>query len=208
MGTLPKVYEQIQLSDGRKGLVVDFMGDLLIVDTVDENNDWITVEAVMVGDDFHVCEEQGEVFTLCRRKGIRLQVSEDKVYCFSLGDHYEGEYFCLSEKQYEWLCVLLNIDITNPVDSCSHYFEYHNLTAFLNAYKIITSEKFYYAYSYDAEEKTADALYRFCNGRFERYFPREAIWREMPEQRMILEEKKARYTEVSETEGMSLALLV
>lgn len=67
---------------------------------------------------------------------------------------------------------------------------------------------FYYVYEYDKIEKTADALYRVKNGIFERYFPREGIWREMPEQRMILKDKKARYKQVTEEEAMGLALLV
>ena len=79
---------------------------------------------------------------------------------------------------------------------------------FLNAYKIVTADEFYYAYGYNAEEKTADALYRFYDGNFERYFPLESVWRKMPEQRMILKEKNARYQRVSKTEGLSLALLV
>ncbi len=33
MGTIPKMYEQIKLKDGRAGIVVDFLGDVFIVDT-------------------------------------------------------------------------------------------------------------------------------------------------------------------------------
>ena len=79
---------------------------------------------------------------------------------------------------------------------------------FLNAYKIVTADEFYYAYGYNAEEKTADALYRFCEGDFERYFPIESVWRKMPEQRMILKEKNARYHRVYKTEWLSLSLLI
>ncbi len=207
MNKIPDMYTQITLKDGRKGIVVDYMGDVILVDTVDEQNEWITVEVVMVGDEFHVCEDNGKVYNLCRRKEVRLQVSEDNVFCFLFGDKYEGEYFCLNEKQHNWLCDLLEVDTAEFVEGWSHHFEYNNFTSFLNAYRIITADNFYYAYGYDAEEKTADALYRFNQGHFERYFPMESVWREMPEQRMILQEKKPRYERVSDIEGMSLALL-
>ncbi|MBE5952319.1 MAG: hypothetical protein E7260_12190 [Lachnospiraceae bacterium] len=207
MGTIPKMYEQIKLKDGRAGIVVDFLGDVFIVDTQDDNKQWITVEVVMVGEEFHVCDNEGEIYTLCRRKGIRLQVSEDAIYTFMLGDSFEGEYFCFNSEQFQWLCGLLRVDAVKYVDAWSEYFEYNGLTEFLNAHKIITSDEFYYAYGYDAEEKTADALYRFHKGSFERYFPKDGVWREIPEQRMVLADKKPRYTRLSESEGSSLALL-
>ena len=207
MGAIPKMYEQIKLKDGRAGIVVDFLDDVLIVDTKDENNRWITVEVIVSGDEFHVCESEGNVYTLCRRKGIRLEVSEDETYTFLLGDNFEGEYFCFNSQQFEWLCGLLRVDNAKYVDAWSEYFEYNGLTEFLNAHTIITADEFYFAYGYDGEEKSADALYRFHKGCFERYFPKDGVWREIPEQRMILGDKKPRYTRVSEIEGSSLALL-
>ncbi len=207
MATIPKMYEQIRLNDGRAGIVVDIFEDVLIVDTQDEENQWITVEVVMVEDEFHVCDNEGKIYTLCGRKGIRLQVSEEDIYTFLLGDNFEGEYFSFNSQQHKWLCGLLRLDESNYVKAWSEYFEYHNLTEFLNAHTIITADEFYYAYGYDAEEKIADALYRFQKGNFERYFPKDGVWREIPEQRMILSDKKPRYTRVSEIEGSSLALL-
>ncbi len=208
MKDMPKMYSQIQLTDGRKGIVVDYLGEMLIVDTVDENRDWITVQVMKVDNEYCVCEDNGQIYRLCNRKGVCLQVSDEKIYCFLLSFDYDEEYFCVNEQQHIWLCELLNIDIQNFVESWSRYFEYHNYVTFLNAYKMVVEDKFYYAYGYDVEEKTADALYRYERGRFERYFPREAVWREMPEQRMILEERKHRYTRVSPEEGLSLSLLV
>lgn len=207
MVAIPKMYEQIKLNNGRMGIVVDFVEDVLIVDTQDDENQWTTVEVVKVGDEFHICDNGEKIYTLCGRKGIRLQISEDGIYTFLLGENFEGEYFCFNEQQNKWLCELLRVDSTKYVEGWSEYFEYHNFTAFLNAHTIITADEFYYVYGYDSVEKTADALYRFHKGVFERYFPKEAVWREIPEQRMILEDKKPRYVRVSEIEGSSLALL-
>ena len=208
MDRLPKLYERIKLSDGRDATVVDFIEDTIIVDTYDDNRECITIPVMKSADMYIVCEDEGKIYNLCRRKGVRLQVIKDKEYCFTLGDNFGGEWFCFNKQQMKWACSLLNIDESNMVTSWAKHFEYNNFTSFLNVYRIVTAEEFYYVYGYDEIEKTADALYRFEDGHFERYFPRESIWREMPEQRMILFDKKPKYSIVTKTQGLSLALLV
>lgn len=206
----PEMYSQITLQDGRIATVVDYLHELIIVDTVDAQKEWTTLAVIRDSNgEFISCEEDyGVTYQICPRKGVRLHISEDKIYTFLLAYKYDDEYFSMTEKQFYLLCGLLGINTDDLEQSWFHYFEYNNYTPFLNAYKIVTADDFYYAYGYDAAEKTADALYRFHDGSFERYFPREGIWREMPEQKMILKENKPRYERVSEQEGMSLALLV
>ena len=206
---LPKMYQQITLDDGRVCTVIDYMGDIIIADRLDENGQWVSLSVYMEGDEYYECGEDGKTYNICPRKGIHLQISKDREYCFLLGEKFEGEYFNFNKKQFEWLCSLLKVDASNIETSWHEYFEYHNLTAFLTAHKFITRANcVYYAYGYDEVEKTADALYRFKEGKFERFFPREGIWMEMPEQRMILNESKPRYTIVSEEIAMCLGLLV
>ena len=206
---LPKMYQQITLKDGRKCTVIDYMGDIIIADLLDENGDWASISVYMEGDEFYECGEDGQTYNICQRKGIHLQVTKDREYCFLLGDKYEGEYFAFNKEQFGWLCRLLDVDESNIETSWHDYFEYNNLTAFLNAHKFIASgDCVYYTYGYQSDMKSADALYRFKEGRFERYFPREGIWMELPEQRMILKDSKPRYEIVSKETAMSLALLV
>ena len=205
----PDMYSSVKLNDGRMGTVVDYMGDILIIDTVDQDDAWITIEASIDEDgNVSAIEDDSEVYTLNKRKEVRLSVTRDEHYIFLLGDRCDGEYFEFNKQQYIWLCDLLDIGSEDIIQNWNHYFEYNNFTQFINAYRIVTAEEFYYAYGYDANEKTADALYRFHEGYFERYFPLESKWRKMPEQRIILGEKKARYSRVSKTEGLGLALLI
>ena len=209
MGNKPDMYAEVRLTDGREGTVVDFMGDMPVIDTVDNEGDWTTILAFVAEDGSIVpMESDGETYNLCVRKQIRLHITEDLQYTFLFADRFAENSYRLDVDQYTWLCELLDINKDNFEESWKHHFEYNNLTMFLNAYKIVTADEFYYAYGYDAEEKTADALYRFYDGNFERYFPLESVWRKMPEQRMILKEKNARYQRVSKTEGLSLALFV
>lgn len=210
MDTFPKLYSQITLVDGRKGIVVDRTGDDLVVDIGNSERDWDTIFVTMVGTEFYPCIETDDeaVYTLCHRKEIRLYVSDSRIYTFVFGNYYNGDSFSFTSEQYRWLCNVLSIDENKELQkSWNDYFEYHSFYHFRNAYHLVVADDFYYAYGYDAEEKTADALYRIYEGRFERYFPMESVWREMPEQRMILSEKKPRYQRVSEVEGMNLALL-
>ena len=183
------------------------MGDVRWKDT---DGEWVTLAVIGNNNgEFYSCEEDyGVVYKICPRKGVRLHISEDKIYTFLLSYKYDDEYFSMNEKQFFLLCGLLAIKTDNLEQSWFQYFEYNNYTVFLNAYKIVTADEFYYVYGYDAAEKTADALYRFNEGSFERYFPKEGLWREMPEQKMILKENKPRYERISAREGMSLALTV
>lgn len=209
MNQMSKLYKQIRLSDGRNGIIVDNMGDVILVDTMNSQNEWETVAVVWDGDEYHICDDGSKAYCLCKRKGVSLYISETNTYCFLFADLFDGDYFPVNEKQYRWMCDLLDVDNNDIQGGWFHFFEYNNFTPFLNAYKFVRQDNgFYYAYGYDEEKKTADALYRFKEGRFERYFSGEAVWREMPEQRMILKDKKPRYTWVSEEIGMSLSLLV
>jgi len=202
------IYKKITLNDGRQGTVVDYLQDCLIVEVLDENKQWEIVEVYIEDGEYCIYDDGSKVFNLCSRKGIRLMICPDHTYQILLPELMEGEEHILTEKQYDDLCRLLEIESENWQKNWNHFFEYNNLSVFYQALKIVSTENgFYYAYGMDAEEKTADALYRCVNGVFERYFPAEGLWREMPEQRMILKERKERYTCVTEEEGMSLALL-
>ena len=206
---LPKMYQEITLQDGRKCTVIDYMGDIIIADTRDEHGEWVSLSIYMEDGEFFECGEDGKVYNICPRKGIHLKVSKDRDYCFLLGEKFEGEYFIFNKKQFGWLCQLLDVDAANIEKNWHEYFEYNNLPQFLNAHKFITTDPcVYYAYGYNSEKKSADALYRFKEGKFERFFPREGIWMELPEQRMILKESKPRYEIVSEETAMCLSLLV
>lgn len=209
MNNLPKMYSIITLSDGRKGIVVDYMGDDIIVDVGSSVKDWDTIIVTEKDGQYCPYEEDGVAYTLCHRKEIRLFIAHDKIYTFLFGDTYICDYDSISEEKYHQLCYLLSIDPNADIEkSWNHFFEYNPFHKFHNAYSIIQEDEFYYVYGYDEAEKTADALYRFEHGIFERFFPEEGIWRSMPEQRMILNEKKPRYQKVSKEEGLSLSLPV
>lgn len=202
-------YGQIQLRDGRRGIILDQIEDELIVQVMDVQTEWEIISVRIDDDEYYHLDDHSQVFNLCPYKKILLRVTEAKEYCFLLGYDYDDEYYPLEQQQYEDICRLLNIDPRDEMKSWKHYFTYNKILGFINAYKMVTCQNgFYYVYEYDKIEKTADALYRVMNGIFERYFPREGIWREMPEQRMILKDKKARYEQVTEEEAMGLALLV
>lgn len=205
-----KMYTQIELHDGRKGIIVDSFGENhYIVDVGDSLDDWESIDVIYDGGQFYACDCEYKVEALCKRKGIYLAISlkETKGYCFVLKNDYTDKEFPLSEDKYVELCELLNVNESDAERDWNHFFEYNQMTYFFNAYKIVKEENgFYYVYGYEAENKTADALYRYLKGKFERYFPREGIWRELPEQKMILAEKKARYTWLDKREAMSLLL--
>lgn len=206
---IPRLYEKIELNDGREGIVVDYIPDnLLLVDMLNEENEWETVKVINVGGFYEILENNERVYNLNQRKEIRMVVTNNQEYWFLMGDKFREKIFTLKKEQYHWLCTLLEIDINEPEKGWNSYFEYHNLTPFLNAYKFVTTENgYYYVYGYDKVEKAVDALYRCIEGKFERYFPCEECWRELPEQRMILNDKKPRHEWVTKEEGMALALL-
>ena len=203
-----KMFEKIMLDDGREGIVVDCIGaDILIVEVLDDEGEWDVIEVIDFYGRYEIVENE-KVYTLNSRKSIRMRVTEDETYRFLTGDKFIEESFVLNKEEYKWLCLLLEIDMNYPEKEWHRYFEYHNFTPFINAYRLVTSPNgYYYAYGFDAVEKNADALYRCVEGRFERYFPREGIWREMPEQRMILNDKYSRHQKLTTEEGMALALL-
>ena len=80
----PKMYSQITLQDGRKAVVVDYMHELIIVDTVDYQGKWVTLAVISDNNgEYYSCEEDyGIVYKICHRKGIRLHISDTKVYTF------------------------------------------------------------------------------------------------------------------------------
>ena len=203
------MYKNITLDDGRRGVVVDYLSDCLIVEVLDENNQWELLEVYFEDNEYRIFDDGNKVISLCARKEIRLMICKDGTYQFLLPEVVPGAEFNLTQKQYEDLCYLLEVDISNQQKGWNHFFEYNNISVFYNAIKMAATENgFYYVYGMNVEEKTADALYRCADGIFERYFPTEGIWREMPEQRMILKERKARYSVVTKEEGLALALLV
>ena len=130
----PDMYSSVKLNDGRMGTVVDYMGDILIIDTVDQDDAWITIEALIDEDgNVYAIEDDSEVYTLNKRKEVRLSVTRDEHYIFLLGDRYDGEYFEFNKQQYIWLCDLLDIGSEDIVQNWNHYFEYNNFTQFINA---------------------------------------------------------------------------
>lgn len=208
---MPQMYENIILSDGREGEVVDCINDsnFYVVDVLDEDNEYETVAVIESKPGYYeILDNNDKIITLNARKGVKLLITDDEQYWILTADRFVDESFSMNKEQYYILCALLEIDPEYPEEEWHHFFEYHNFTPFLNAYKFASAEGgFYYAYGLNKIEKTADALYRCKEGKFERYFPREGLWREMPEQRMILNDKKPRYEHVMIEEGMALALL-
>jgi hypothetical protein len=64
------------------------------------------------------------------------------------------------------------------------------------------SENFYFAYGYDG--KTATRLYRFISGNFERYDPRDDVWKPDPEQCRIFLGEDLDYQEISEEQAKKI----
>ena len=115
---LPKMYQQITLQDGRKCTVIDYMGDIIIADTRDEQGEWTSLSIYMEGEEFFECGEEGKVYNICPRKDIHLQVSKDREYCFLLGEKFEGEYvYCIIAK------LSFPSDIFRRTDRHPHIFQ-------------------------------------------------------------------------------------
>lgn len=208
---MSQMYENIILNDGREGNVIDCMIDanVFLVEVLDDENEYETVEVIESEPGYYeILDNNDKIITLNARKGVKLLITDKEEYWFFTADRFVDESFSMNKEQYYILCDLLEIDPEHPEEEWHHFFEYHNFTPFLNAYKFASAEGgFYYVYGLDKVEKTADALYRCKEGKFERYFPREGLRREMPEQRMILNDKKPRYEHVTIEEGMVLAFL-
>lgn len=68
-------------------------------------------------------------------------------------------------------------------------------------------EDFYFAYGYDKAKKTANRLYRFIGGLFEKLDKDTKEWKEAPEQCKIFIGEDWEYEEITENEANSLTVL-
>ncbi|MFV0466454.1 MAG: hypothetical protein ACK5ML_10315 [Lachnospiraceae bacterium] len=180
------------------------------------DNDWINDFQIPSTEDNYSDEfydDNDEYVELSVRKGVDLIIVKDqeenpKEYIFTIETESLEEVEC-NQKEFEALCDLFSISKDNYIVDLKHFFEYESVYLFINGYQIVRElEGYYYVYGYDAQQKSADALFRYKDAKFERYYPREGLWREAPEERLILKERKARYTHLKETEAMALMLLV
>lgn len=65
-------------------------------------------------------------------------------------------------------------------------------------------DDFYFAYGYNAENKTADRLYRYINQGFERYDLNEKKWGPSPEQCCIFAGEDWDYDEITEKQALEI----
>lgn len=178
------------------------------------DSDWLNdLSTVSAEDDEELIDDNREVISICQRKGVNLiqvknQVGEIVEYIFTIMTEWLEDIDC-DQREFDSLCSLFSVSKDDYIAGWEHFFEWESVYLFIKGYELVRETNgYYYAYGYVAEEKSADAVYRYKDCKFERYYPKEGIWREAPEERIILKERKARYTHLKEEEAMSLSLLV
>lgn len=180
------------------------------------DSDWINDLQIPPTDtdvDEELLDDLRKEIPICPRKGVNLiQVKnldgEIVEYIFTIMTEWLED-IELDQREFDALCSLFGVSKEDYIAGWEHFFEWESVYLFLKGYELVReSNGYYYVYGYDAEEKSADAVYRYKDNKFERYYPKEGIWREAPEERIILKERKARYTHLKEEEALSLSLLV
>lgn len=178
------------------------------------DSDWLdNLSTMYAGDDEELMDDNREVISICPRKGVNLiqvknQSGEIVEYIFTVMTEWLEDIEC-DQREFDSLCSLFAVSKDDYAAGWEHFFEWESVYLFIKGYELVReSNGYYYAYGYVAEEKSADAVYRYKDCKFERYYPIEGIWREAPEERIILKERKARYTHMKEEEAMGLSIVI